>query len=216
MGNRVSNPLLSKLYTMNVRDSIKAIFAKHNIDPSAHGIQLSEQVALEVQGQLMDGTAIFTSAESFAVGADCYTKDESGAMVPCVAGEYQLADGTIITIGEDSKIAEIGMPQMEQEMSSTDLLSAIESLSNRVSALEGEKATLETQLALEKSKNDKSSSDLSTLKAELSALRKAPAIESVKSKVELKSAKKAIESTPSKPYAKMTLKERIAFNLENQ
>ncbi len=216
MGKSISHPFISKIYTMNVRDSIKAIFAKHNIDPSAHGIQLSEQVALEVQGQLMDGTAIFTSAESFGVGADCYTKDESGAMVPCVAGEYQLADGTIIVVGEDSKIAEIGMPEMEQEMSSADLLSAIESLSNRVSALENEKTTLETQLSIEKSKNEKASTDVNTLKAELSALRKAPAIESVKSKIELKSAKKAIESAPSKSYAQMTLKERIAFNLANQ
>jgi hypothetical protein len=201
---------------MNVRDSIKAIFAKHNIDPSAHGIQLSEQVALEVQSLLMDGSAIYTSAESFAVGADCYTKDESGAMMPCVAGEYTLADGTIIIIGEDSKIAEMGMPEMEQEMSSSDLLSAIESLSNRVSALEGEKSTLETQLSLEKNKSEKASTDINTLKAELSALRKSPATESVKSRVELKSAKKAVTSTPSKSYAQMTLKERIQFNLENQ
>lgn len=201
---------------MNVRDSIKAIFAKHNIDPSAHGIQLSEQVALEVASKLMDGSDIYTSGEAFAIGSDCYTKDETGAMIPCVAGEYQLEDGTIIVIGEDSKIAEMGMPEVEQEMSSSDLLAAIESLSTRVSALEGDKATLETQLALEKSKNEKSSTDLNTLKAELSALRKAPAVESVKAKVELKSAKKAVDSTPSKPYAQMTLKERIAFNLENQ
>ena len=201
---------------MNVRDSIKAIFAKHNIDPAAHGIQLSAEVALETQGQLMDGTAIFTSADSFMVGSDCYTKDDAGNNVPCVAGEYQLADGTMIMVGEDSKIAEIGMAQAEQEMSSSDLLSAIESLSNRVALLEGEKATLETELALEKSKSEKTSTDLNSIKAELSALRKSPAIESVKSKVELKSAKNAPIATPSKSYAQMTLKERIQFNLENQ
>ena len=201
---------------MNVRDSIKAIFAKHNIDPSTHGIQLSEQVALEVASKLMDGSDIYTSAEAFAIGVDVYTKDESGAMIPCVAGEYQLADGTIIVVGEDSMIAEMGMPEMEQEMSSADLLSAIESLSNRVSALEGEKATLETQLAIEKSKSEKSSTDLNILKTELSALRKAPAVESVKSKVELKKATKSVDSTPVKSYAQMTLKERIAFNLENK
>jgi hypothetical protein len=209
-------PLIDKINTMNVRDSIKAIFAKHNIDPSTHGIQLSEQVALEVASKLMDGSDIYTSAEAFAIGVDVYTKDETGAMIPCVAGEYQMEDGVVIVVGEDSKIAEMGMPEMEQEMSSADLLSAIESLSNRVSALEGEKATLETQLAIEKSKSEKSSTDLNTLKAELSALRKAPAVESVKSKVELKKATKSVDSTPVKPYAQMTLKERIAFNLENQ
>jgi ribosomal protein L29 len=198
---------------MNVRDSIKAIFAKHNIDPSAHGIQLSEQVALEVQGQLMDGSAIYTSADAFAVGADCYTKDDAGNMIPCVEGEYQLADGTMITIGADSKIAEMASPSTEQEMSSDDLLAAIESLSNRVAALEGEKTALESALASEKSKSSKASTEVNTLKAELSALRKSPAVDSVKSKVELKSAKKEVAT--SKPYAQMTLRERIQFNLEN-
>jgi len=209
-------PFIDKINTMNVRDSIKAIFAKHNIDPSTHGIQLSEQVALEVASKLMDGSDIYTSAEAFAIGVDVYTKDETGAMIPCVAGEYQMEDGVVIVVGEDSKIAEMGMPETEQEMSSADLLSAIESLSTRVSALEGEKATLETQLAIEKSKSEKSSTDLNALKAELSALRKAPAVESVKAKVELKKATKSVDSTPVKPYAQMTLKERIAFNLENQ
>jgi hypothetical protein len=201
---------------MNVRDSIKAIFAKHNIDPAAHGIQLSAEVALEVQGQLIDGTAIYTSADAFAVGADCYTKDDAGNNVPCMAGEYQLADGTMLTIGEDSKVAEMGMAQSEQEMSSSDLLAAIESLSTRVSLLEGEKATLEAELASEKSKSDKVATDLNSVKAELSALRKSPAAESVKSKVELKSAKNAPIATPAKSYAQMTLKERIQFNIENQ
>jgi hypothetical protein len=201
---------------MNVRDSIKAIFAKHNIDPAAHGIQLSAEVALEVQGQLIDGTAVYTSADAFAVGSDCYTKDDAGNNVPCIAGEYQLVDGTMLTIGEDSKIAEMGMMQSEQEMSSSDLLSAIESLSNRVSLLEGEKAVLETELALANNKNEKSSTDLNTMKAELSALRKSPAVDSVKSKVELKSAKNVPITTPAKSYAQMTLKERIQFNLENQ
>lgn len=180
-----------------------------------HGIQLSEHVALEVETLLMDGSAIYTSAEAFAIGVDCYTKDETGAMTPCVAGEYQLADGTIVTIGEDSKIAEMQMPLMETEMSSSDLLSAIDSLSTRVSALEAEKSILEAQLSDEKNKSVKSSTDVNTLKAELSALRKSPAVESVKSKVELKSAKSVTPST-TKSYAQMTLKERIAFNLENQ
>jgi hypothetical protein len=82
--------------------------------------------------------------------------------------------------------------------------------------LEGEKAVLETELALANNKNEKSSTDLNTMKAELSALRKSPAVDSVKSKVELKSAKNAPIATPAKSYAQMTLKERIQFNLENQ
>jgi len=201
---------------MNVRDSIKAIFAKHNIDPASHGIQLSAEVNLETQGQLIDGTAIYTSADAFAIGADCYTKDDAGNNIPCIAGEYQLADGTSIVVGEDSKIAEMGMMTSEQEMSSADLLSAIESLSTRVSALEGEKSLLEAQLNAEKSKSEKASSDLNTTKAELSALRKQPAAESIKSKVELKAAKPSQPTTTARPYSQMTLKERIQFNIENQ
>ena len=196
---------------VNLKESLKDIFSKFKIDPSVHGIKL-EEVALDTEGKLKDGTAIFTSAESFAIGSDVYTKDEQGNKVAAAAGRYELETGEFIDVNELGQIAEMGIPEMEEEMSSDDLLSAINKLSERVSQLEGEKAELESQLTNAKSEATKSAENLSAVKAELAAVKKQPAIASVKDKPATKvvfgSEKK------EKTFSQMTLKERIANNIE--
>jgi hypothetical protein len=196
----------------NLKESLKSIFSKFGIDPSVHGIKL-EEVQLEVEGKLKDGTPIFTSAESFAIGVEVYTKDEEGNKVPAAAGRYELESGEFIDVNEASQIAEMGLPEMEEEMSSDDLLSAINKLSERVSVLETEKTALETELSRVKGEAAKSAENLGAVKAELAAVKKQPAIASVKEKantrVNLNAEKK------EKPFSQMTLGERIKKNLEN-
>ncbi len=196
----------------NLKESLKSIFSKFGIDPSVHGIKL-EEVQLEVEGKLKDGTPIFTSAESFSIGVEVYTKDEEGNKVPAAAGRYELESGEFIDVNEASQIAEMGLPEMEEEMSSDDLLSAINKLSERVSVLETEKTALETELATVKGEAAKAVENLGAVKAELAAVKKQPAIASVKEKantrVNLNAEKK------EKPFSQMTLGERIKKNLEN-
>jgi len=196
----------------NLKESLKSIFSKFGIDPSVHGIKL-EEVQLEVEGKLKDGTPIFTSAESFSIGVEVYTKDEEGNKVPAAAGRYELESGEFIDVNEASQIAEMGLPEMEEEMSSDDLLSAINKLSERVSVLETEKTALETELATVKGEAAQAVENLGAVKAELAAVKKQPAIASVKEKantrVNLNAEKK------EKPFSQMTLGERIKKNLEN-
>lgn len=196
----------------NLKESLKSIFSKFGIDPSVHGIKL-EEVQLEVEGKLKDGTPIYTSAENFAIGVEVYTKDEEGNKVPAAAGRYELESGEFIDVNEASQIAEMGLPEMEEEMSSDDLLSAINKLSERVSVLETEKTALETELSRVKGEAAKSAENLGAVKAELAAVKKQPAITSVKEKantrVNLNAEKK------EKPFSQMTLGERIKKNLEN-
>jgi len=196
----------------NLKESLKGIFSKFGIDPSVHGIKL-EEVQLEVEGRLMDGTPIYTSAESFAIGVEVYTKDTEGNKVPAASGRYELESGEFIDVNEASQIAEMGLPEMEEEMSSDDLLSAINKLSERVSTLEGEKTALETELATVKGEAAKAGENLSAVKAELAAVKKQPAIASVKEK----SSTRVILGTEKseKPFNQMTLGERIKKNLEN-
>lgn len=195
----------------NLKDSLKNIFSKFGIDPSVHGIKL-EEVKLETEGKLMDGTPIYTSAESFAIGAEVYTKDAEGNMIPATAGRYELESGEFIDVNEASQIAEMGLPEMEEEMSSDDLLSAINKLSERVSTLEGEKTALETELAAVKNQAAKATENLGAVKAELAAVKKQPATVSVKEK----NPTRVIlgDQKSEKPFNQMTLRERIVNNIE--
>lgn len=196
----------------NLKESLKAIFSKFGIDPSVHGIKL-EEVALETEGRLSDGTPIFTSADSFAIGVDVYTKDEEGNKVPASAGRYELETGEFIDVNELSQVAEMGIPKMEEEMSSDDLLSAINKLSERVSTLEGEKAALETELSQVRGEASKTAENLGAVKAELAAVKKQPAIASVKEKTSTRVV--LGETKKEKPFSQMTLGERIKNNLQN-
>lgn len=197
--------------SMNFKERLLATFQKHNIDAKSVGIALAEEVKLEVEGKLMDGTSVFTSAESFAVGSDVYTKDEQGNNVPAVAGEYVMEDGTTIVVGEDGMVAEIGQKEMEAEMSSEDFFAAIDKLSERISALEGVNAELSQELSTEKARVAELSKDLTTTKTELSSIRKTPAATSVKDK-QVSLAKNA--PVQEKSFAQMTLRERIQSNLQ--
>lgn len=196
---------------VNLKESLKDIFSKFKIDPSVHGIKL-EEVALEVEGRLKDGTPVFTSADSFAIGVDVYTKDEEGNKVAAAAGRYELETGEFIDVNELGQIAEMGMPEMEEEMSSDDLLSAINKLSERVSQLETVNADLTTELSNAKNEAAKSAENLSAVKAELAAVKKQPAIASVKDKPTTKVVLGAEKK--EKSFSQMTLKERIKNNIE--
>jgi len=196
---------------MNFKERLLATFQKHNIDAKSVGIALAEEVKLEVEGKLMDGTSVFTSAETFAVGSDVYTKDEAGNNVPAMAGEYVMEDGTTIVVGEDGMVAEIKEQEVETEMSSEDFFSAIDKLSERISALEADKAALSTELSNEKARVTELSKDLNSTKTELSAMRRTPAAPSVKEK-QVALAKTA--PVQEKSFSQMTLSERIMSNIQ--
>jgi len=195
----------------NLKESIAAIFQKFAIDPKAYGINLETEVNLEVEARLKDGTPIFTSAESFAIGVDVYTKDEEGNKMPAAQGRYELETGEFIDVNELGQIAEMGIPEMEEEMSSADLLSAIEKLTERVASLEGQNSTLNAELTKAEDKIEELSAVLKNTKTELSSLKKQPAAPSMKEqkRVVLGADKK------EKSFAQMTLRERIIKNIEN-
>jgi hypothetical protein len=195
----------------SLKNSIKAIFEKFAVDPKAYGINLETEVNLETEGKLMDGTPIYTSAPAFAIGVDVYTKDEEGNKVPAAQGRYELETGEFIDVNEMGMVAEMGLPELEEEMNAADLLVAIERLTERVSVLETENSSLSAELASVKANGEKITSQLNSTKAELSSLKKQPAAASVKEikRVNFNAEKK------EKSFSQMTLKERILKNIEN-
>lgn len=172
---------------MNIKENLKAIFQKFNINPEVHGVQFSDdsveavaEIKLAASGKLADGTEIYSTADAWGVGVDVFTKDADGNPVALVEGEYILEDGSTISVGADGMIAEIESAETKEEMSSDDLLAVIDSLSNRVSALETERTELSAQLADATQSKDAVTTELANTKTELSALKKAPAAPSVR------------------------------------
>lgn len=172
---------------MNIKENLKAIFQKFNINPEVHGVQFSDdsadavaEIKLSASGKLADGTEIYSTADAWGVGVDVFTKDADGNPVALVEGEYTLEDGSTISVGADGMIAEIESAETKEEMSSDDLLAVIDSLSNRVSALETERTELSAQLADATQSKDAVTTELANTKTELSALKKAPAATSVR------------------------------------
>lgn len=167
----------------DIKNQIKAVFAKYNIEPSALGIKFEDEsteapateLQFMVEGTLSDGTKIYSTASEWVAGVDIYTRDAEGAPVPVPAGTYVLEDNvTTVVVGEDSMVAEITTVEVETEMSSEDLVAVIGQLSERIAALEVEKTELAA--AVESAKKD-----TEAVKAELASVKKAPAVPSVKS-----------------------------------
>lgn len=197
-----------------IAQKVRDIFHQFSIDPKQ--IFLEEEVKLEVEGKLADGTSIYTSAAEWGMGADVYTKDENGVAVPLMAGEYVLEDGRTMVIGEDTKVVEIKEVETETEMSTADLLKTIESLSSRIAALEGQNNELLSKLSKAEAENVTKATELSAVKTELSEIKSSAAAPSVKDKtVQLGRVKQPAPAVPTKPFARMTMQERVLFNLQN-
>jgi len=167
----------------NITEQIKNVFQKYGIDPTSVGIKFEDEAAVDaakeitfaVEGTLTDGTKIYSTAAEWVAGVDIYTQDADGNPVAVPAGEYVLEDGTTkVVVGEDGMVAEITTQEAEVEMSSEDVVAMITSLSERIAAIENEKTELAAQL-------DAAKSEVSTVKAELASVKKAPAAHSIKS-----------------------------------
>jgi hypothetical protein len=195
----------------SLKESIKSIFHKFNVDPSKHGIKL-EEIKLEAQKTLQDGTIIYSTASEFAVGVDVYTVDAEGNPIPLPAGEYVCEEGGKLVVGEDGLVAEYTEAEkeaVEEEMSSEQFLAIVEKLTSRLSTLELRNSQLSEQLLNEQQKNQKANAEFNSLKTELSELRKKPAATSIKDRV----ATTTVTLSKEKPFEQMTLGERIKYNI---
>jgi hypothetical protein len=183
----------------DIKNQIKAVFQKYNIEPSALGIKFEDEsadaaeatateVKFAVEGTLADGTKIYSTADEWTVGVDIYTQDAEGNPVPVPMGEYILEDGvTKVVVATDGIISEIEREEQSTEMSSEDLVAVIGQLSERIAALEVEKTELAA--AVESAKNETAS-----VKSELASVKKAPAVPSVKSQEFKKNAAPVVAS----------------------
>ena len=195
---------------MNLKEQILGIFHKFGIDPKEHGVKFDAEVKLEAEARLADGNMIYTTANDFGVGSDCYMKDADGNSFPVGAGEYPLEDGKILIVGEDGKIAEVKEVEVETEMSTEDFMATINSLSQKISELQSSLDAKNAELNAVSEELAKAKNDATVSATELAALKKAPATASVKEKKTALSA-----SAPAKAWSQMTYEERIMSQIQN-
>jgi regulator of replication initiation timing len=197
-----------------ISDKIKTMLSDLGITSKEIRTILGEEIKMSIEGKLMDGTMVYSTSDSWAVGSDIYTMDESGNPVPMASGEYTLEDGSVCVVDDKGLVTEIKTEVKEEEMSSDDYMKIIQSLSDKLNSFISQNNELATSLAKESAKVISVSKENTSLKTELSALKKSASAESVKdTKVEL--GKKVEPKSESKTYAQMTLKERILHNIEN-
>lgn len=155
---------------MTIKDALDKIKVMLAEEPMAEVATSEENQSVEINFEtydLKDGSKIDLSA--LEIGADAMLMDESGNGSPAPSGEYELADGTMVTI-VDGKVEGIETPSAEEptveepmaeekpsefiEMNATlDYLQAEnEALKSKVAELEGKfhEGFANVALALEK------------------------------------------------------------------
>lgn len=188
---------------MEVKDRIFQIIAKAQEKLSAHNITLSVDQPAEVTKEetaealkfmkevaLEDGTIIFTPAENWDLGVEVYTKDADGNPVALVDGDYNIADGSILSVveGKVSAIvpAEAETPEEEvvaEAQAEAEVLTkqyvddALTAITEQFSEL---KAEFEKLLSSKEIEMAEVSKELDTVKAAYSALSNQAAAVSVK------------------------------------
>lgn len=86
---------------MTLSERINDLFNKFDVNLKTEEIEVN----LEAQAVLENGTIIYTDAASFEEGAEVYIINEEGEKIPLPEGEYELEDGSKMSIGEGGKVS---------------------------------------------------------------------------------------------------------------
>ena len=204
----------------------------------ALGLDKQEEVSLEFQAKLEDGTIIVSTAESLEAGVDVSVLTEDGTTMLLPVGEYRLEDGMGFKVeveGTVSEIMETEEEAVEEEATEeTDKEEMNEEITEEVEETETvefdsvafmdevksvvvdlmsnvntEIETLKSELAELKSTNEELSSAKEKLSAQVVELSNEPAANPVDIN---KFSALGKELTP-RDIAKMSKRERILYNI---
>ena len=85
---------------MKLTDRINELFTKFNVKLQA------DEVNLEAQAVLENGTVVYTDAASFVEGADVFVINEEGERIPLPDGEYTFENGDTLRVANGGKVAQ--------------------------------------------------------------------------------------------------------------
>lgn len=83
---------------------MQEVFNRFNVN-----LTVSEEKRTEMaEATLENGTVIYTDAEQFAEGVEAYIINDEGENIPLPPGDYTLADGGVIVVGDGGVVTSVG------------------------------------------------------------------------------------------------------------
>ena len=208
---------------------------------SALGLDKEEELNLEFQAKLIDGTIVVSKADELAEGVEVMILAEDGSTMPVPVGTYETEEGVEFKVEKEGIVASMEKKETEEEEEETEEKEEVEAVEEE----EMSEETVEETEEVENENFDKNAlieeigvvikelleevrSDVSRLSAELEEMKDLNGELTTESEelhsqiVELskKPATKPVEVSKfnetklnTKPYANMNSKERFYYNL---
>ena len=173
---------------MTVKEGIEQIKVLLSGQAELQTEEVAQEPATELTFEtydLMDGTKMDLSA--LEIGGDAMLVDESGNSVAAPSGEYELADGTMVSVmdgkieGIESPIAE--MPEVEDEMTKEkemEMSNQFEEMDATINYLKAENEALKAKLDEMDGKFNQAFEKVFVLVEELAKMPSADAIQAPK------------------------------------
>ena len=187
----------------------------------ALGLDKQEEVNLEYQAKLEDGTIIVSTADSLEAGVDISVLTEDGTTMLLPVGEYKTEDGQGFSVEVEGVVAELYEEEVEEEeaeevdmeeveFDSVAFMDEVKSVVvDLMSNVNTEIETIKSELAELKSTNEELSSEKEKLSAQVVELSNEPAAKPVDT-----NKFSALGKELSKvDISKMTKRERILYNI---
>ena len=204
---------------------------------SALGLDKEEELNLEFQAKLIDGTIVVSKADELAEGVEVMILAEDGSTMPVPVGTYETEDGVEFKVEKEGIVASMEKKETEEEEEETEEKEEVEAveeeeMSEETEEVENENfdknALIEEIGVVIKELLEEVRSDVSRLSAELEEMKDLNG-ELTTEREELHSqivelskepATKPVEVSKfnetkikTKPYANMNSKERFYYNL---
>ena len=191
-----------------------------------------EEVNLEFQAKLIDGTIVVSKADELAEGVEVMILAEDGSTMPVPVGTYETEDGVEFKVEKEGIVASMEKKEVEkEEEEETEEVEAVEEeeMSEEVENENFDKNALIEEIgAVIKELLEEVRSDVSRLSSELEEMKdingelttEKEELQSQIVELSKKPATKPVEVSKfnetkinTKPYASMNSKERFYYNL---
>lgn len=124
---------------MTIQERVQEVFNRFNVK-----LTVSEDKSTELaEAALENGTVIYTDAEAFEEGAEAYIINDEGERIALPPGDYPLAEGGTIVVGEGGVITSVGqaeevVEEVEASEEVTEEVEASEEVSEETEEVEAE------------------------------------------------------------------------------
>jgi hypothetical protein len=93
---------------------------------SALGLDKEEELNLEFQAKLIDGTIVVSKADELAEGVEVMILAEDGSTMPVPVGTYETEDGVEFKVEKEGIVASMEKKETEEEEEEKEEVEAVE------------------------------------------------------------------------------------------